>query len=53
MPRAGFETTISAFEQGKTLFAFDRAATVIDKYTIIIVELVVFYFEKASTVVYN
>jgi hypothetical protein len=29
MPRVGFEPTIPAFEQAKTVHALDRAATVI------------------------
>jgi hypothetical protein len=30
MPRVGFEPKISVFEQEKTFYALDRAATVID-----------------------
>jgi hypothetical protein len=30
MPRVGFEATIPAFEQAKTIHALDAAATVID-----------------------
>jgi hypothetical protein len=30
MPQVGFESTIPVFEQTKTVFALDRAATVID-----------------------
>jgi hypothetical protein len=33
MPRVGFEPTIPVFERTKTVHAFDRAATVIDKLT--------------------
>jgi hypothetical protein len=31
MPPVGFEPTIPVFERAKTVYAIDRAATVIDK----------------------
>jgi hypothetical protein len=31
MPQMGFEPTIPVFEQAKTVYALDRAATVISK----------------------
>jgi hypothetical protein len=35
MPSAGFETTITVFERAKTFLSLDRAAIVIDIYTLL------------------
>jgi hypothetical protein len=38
MPRVGFEPTIRAFEQVKTVYASDRAATVIGSDTVSVIK---------------